>query len=136
MKITLHLADAAQPDQLGKVSALGLGWSFIGTPMGPHAIVAFIEVDPSEAGKPHKFQIALINEDGKEAAINGHKAFEADGDFNIASDPGAVAGATQVHAFAFPVPPGLALPVAKRWEYRMTVGAAVGSVGFATRVVP
>lgn len=134
MKITLHLADAAQPDQAGKVSALGLGWSYISTPLPAHAIVVFIEVDPHEAGKEHKFVIDLVNEDGKVAAVEGgRKAFQGDGGVNIAPDPGSLPGAPQIHAFAFPVPAGIPLPPNNRWEYRLTAGGAVGSVVFATR---
>lgn len=133
MKLTLHLADAAQPDQFGKVSALGLGWSQISTPLGPHALVLFLEVDASETNRSHHFTIELVNEDGHTAVVNGERTFHGEGDITVGAPDAILPGATVTQAFAFAVPPGLPLPAHKRWEYRITVGEAVASVSFTTR---
>lgn len=133
MKLTLHLADAAQSDQLGKVSALGLGWSQAGTPLGPHALVLFVEVDSSETNRSHHFVIDLVTEDGHPATLNGELAFRGEGDITVGAPDAILPGATVTQAFAFPVPPGLPLPANRRWEYRVTVGDAVATVSFTTR---
>jgi len=133
MKLTAHLADAAQPDLAGKVSALGLGWTYIGTPMPPHAIVLFIEVEPSEANVEHRLTCDLLDEDGQQVAVNGEPVLHFDGELTVGAGPDAVPGAAITQAFAFPIPAGIPLPAGRRWEYRLTVGYAVASASFATR---
>jgi len=133
MKLTLHLADAAIGDSNGKVSALGLGWSIIDSPMPAHALVLFVEIDPDEAGRKHTMVGDLVNEDGRIAAVDQDHAYHFDGEFEIAAAGPTTAGAGLMQAFAIPVPPGIALAPGRRWEYRVTVGGEVASVGFSTR---
>lgn len=134
MQLTVHLADAAQPDLAGKVSALGLGWSYIGTPMPPHALVLFVEVEPSEANVEHHLTCDLLDEDGQPVSFNGEPALHFDGELSVGAAPDAVIpGAVITQAFAFPIPAGIPLPAGRRWEYRVTVGYAVAAASFATR---
>lgn len=133
MDLSVHLADAAQPDQFGKVSALGLGWSQIATPMPPHALVVFVEFDPSEVEQVQPFSVDLVDEDARPVVINGAPAFHGEGGIQMALTAATVPGAPITQAFAFPVPPGIALPGGRRWQYRVVCGTAFGSVAFATR---
>lgn len=48
MKAVLLLADAAQTDQQSKISALGLGWTRIGLPSRPMAVVLLVDLSLDE----------------------------------------------------------------------------------------
>ncbi|MEO8529456.1 MAG: hypothetical protein ABI435_10290 [Pseudolysinimonas sp.] len=133
MNLSVHLADAAQPDQFGKVSALGLGWSQIATPMPPHALVVFVEFDPSDVEQTHPFSVDLVDEDGQTVMVGGEQAFHGEGGIQMAMSMASAPGAPVVQAMAFPVPPGIALPPGRRWAYRVRCGDAFGSATFATR---
>jgi hypothetical protein len=133
MRLTVHLADAAQPDLAGKVSALGLGWSYIGVPMPAHALVLFVEVEPSEANIEHRLTGDLLDEDGQPAVVNGELAMHFEGELTVGAAPDVVPGAVITQAFAFPIPAGIPLPGGRRWEYRIALEYAVASASFATR---
>lgn len=59
MNLTVLLADAAQVDSRNKVHALGMGWTHTQAPSPPMAVVAFVELDPSELPFDLKFHLEL-----------------------------------------------------------------------------
>lgn len=68
MKATVLVADAAQAVD-GKIYALGLGWSHVGTPTPPHALIILLDVDWNETN--HRFQLRaeLVDSDMHEVTI-------------------------------------------------------------------
>ena len=64
MKAVLLLADAAEAAN-GKVSALGAGWSVIGSPTGPMSLIIFIDVPWDQTNQQHKLSIELRDADGQ-----------------------------------------------------------------------
>lgn len=71
MKVHLFLADAAQADPSGKVSALGLGWRSCPSPVPAFAIVIIIDVDWDETNRQHKVTVELVDHDGHPATATG-----------------------------------------------------------------
>ena len=96
MRISLTLADFAQADAAGKVNAIGLGWTTIPTPLGPFALVIFLDVEWSESNRTHKVKCELLTaDDGQQVLAPGPEGpqpvvFEAVAD--TARPPGAIYG--------------------------------------------
>jgi hypothetical protein len=66
MKVKVFLADFAEVDAGGKVHALGLGWTLIGVPTGPMAVLAFLQFNRSETdSNQHMVTLVLEDNDGK-----------------------------------------------------------------------
>jgi hypothetical protein len=59
----LLLADAAQIDSEGKISALGLGWTGVVSPTPPIAIVLCVEVQPDEVPANFEVRFELLDAD-------------------------------------------------------------------------
>ena len=124
MKISLLLADYAKADQQGKITAVGLGWKTTPTPLPPHALVIFLDIDWNETNHPHTLTCDLLTEDGKEVAIDGPLGpqpvhFEAR--VEAGRPPGAIHGAAARAALALSV--NISVPLAPgRYEWRVGVG--------------
>lgn len=141
MKITVHTADFAQTDQSGKLNAIGLGWTIVGTPLPPHGVAVIIAVDWHEANEKHQFTLELLDADGHpvtfeaEDGTEAEPALQIEGQFEQGRPPGLIAGTELVQTFAVNVPGGLPLVPNQRYEYRVTVGGYEGSASFSV-IVP
>jgi hypothetical protein len=71
VKINLFLADAAQADPSGKVSALGLGWNRCSTPTPSFSLVILLDISWAESNHPHKLKIQLLTTDGGAVEVPG-----------------------------------------------------------------
>ena len=71
MKVSLFLADYAQTDDKGKVNAIGLGWTTIGTPLPPFAVVIILDIDWSETNQLHRLTCELLDDDGQPVDVRG-----------------------------------------------------------------
>jgi hypothetical protein len=67
----LLLAEFAKVDQLGEITAVGIGWKRRPTPLPPHALVIFVDIDWDETNQPHKLTCDLLTADGQPAMITG-----------------------------------------------------------------
>jgi hypothetical protein len=95
MEARIFLADAAQVDSLGKVHALGLGWSTTITPLPAQAVVILIKVPWNQANRAHKLRAELLTQDGQPVTIPGpvgDHPVTIEGDFEAARPPGLPAG--------------------------------------------
>lgn len=97
MKLTLLLADAAQPDSNGKVSCLGLGWTRTGLPQPPMAVILLVDVEVDEVqaneGAAHTLRasIQLFRDDGEAVMINTDDGQAAPFSFSAETGPMKVA---------------------------------------------
>jgi hypothetical protein len=64
VKALVLLADSAQVDDRGKVYALGLGWSHIGSPTPPIAVVCIIDLEQHEVLSDLTVQLELRDANG------------------------------------------------------------------------
>ena len=69
MKALLLLADSAQVDDRAKLYALGLGWSHIGSPTPPIAVVFMIDLEPHEVPSSLMIQLELRDANGRVAHL-------------------------------------------------------------------
>jgi hypothetical protein len=65
VKALALLADSAQVDDHAKVYALGLGWSHIGSPTPPIAVVCIIDLEQHELPSDLTIQLELRDADGR-----------------------------------------------------------------------
>jgi hypothetical protein len=131
VKITLLLADYAKSDEQGKITAVGLGWKNTPTPIPPHALVVYLDIDWNETNQPHKLTCDLLTADGEEVLVQGPLGSQAahfEAHVEAGRPPGAIHGAATRAALAIginahtPVAPG-------RYEWR------VGVEGFPDQTV-
>lgn len=104
------LADAAQ-EVNGKLYVLGGGWSVTGPDVPPMSLAIKLDVPWSAANESHRFEIVLIDEDGRPVSANGGSGVRVDGTFEVGRPAGTPAGSDIDFAFAvnvppFPLPPG------------------------------
>ena len=79
------LCDAAQVAD-GKLYVLGGGWSLVGPDPMPSAVALKIDVDWTEAGSPHHWELYLVDEDGQPVMVetpDGARPMEVRGDFEV-----------------------------------------------------
>lgn len=110
MRVTMLLADAAQ-EVNGKLYVLGGGWSVTGPDVPPMSLAIKLDVPWSAANESHRFEIVLIDEDGRPVNANGGAGVRVDGTFEVGRPAGTPAGSDIDFAFAvnvppFPLPPG------------------------------
>lgn len=134
MRLQIFLADAAQADERGKVSALGLGWRACGSPVPAFAVVLLIEIDWDETNTRHRLVCELLTQDGEPITVEGPLGqqlirFEADAE--AGRPPGAAHGEPQRVPLVFAFPPGLPLQP-DRYQWR----ASVAGFDEATAVEP
>lgn len=123
MRLQIFLADAAQADQHGKVSALGLGWRNCGSPVPAFAVVLLLEVDWDETNTQHKLVVELLTEDGRPvivAAQLGQQLIRFEAMAEAGRPPGATHGDPQRVPVVFAFPPGLPLQPG-RYQWRASV---------------
>ena len=90
----MMLCDAAQVAD-GKLFILGGGWSLIGPDPMPSAIAIKVDVDWHEAGRPHHWELFLVDEDGRPIIVEGAEGpqpIEVRGDFEVARPEGVPEG--------------------------------------------
>lgn len=125
MKAHLLLADAAQSDGQGKVSALGLGWSVTSTPTPPQAVVILLRVGWNETNQQHRLVLSLLTADGEDAVMApgplGDQPLRVEALFEVGRPPGLPTGSDIEHNVAFSVGPGLLLPAGRRYEWRLEI---------------
>ncbi|MQY28678.1 DUF6941 family protein [Nocardia aurantia] len=136
MKISVLLADSAQAGTDGKVHALGIGWSTIGTPTAPMSVIVLSDLDDEDREEQYSFTVTLCDRDGAayefETETGKHSL-----SLNItlpAPPPNGVPGARRLAAVAN-LGPGLLLPPASyHWVAEVTGSGLRGSTMFT--VVP
>lgn len=85
MRVTMLLCDSAQVAD-GKLYILGGGWSLIGPDPTPSAVAMKIDVDWSQADRPHHWELFLVDEDGQSVmaeTMEGVQPIEVRGDFAV-----------------------------------------------------
>lgn len=76
MRVVLLLADAAQPDNNGKVSALGIGWTRTAAPSPPLGVLLFVDLSIDEVTRNEgsdrglDLKVELYAEDGSAVTID------------------------------------------------------------------
>ena len=123
-RITMMLADAAQVSD-GKLSVLGGGWQFIGSPQSPYAVAIIVAVPWTETNKRHRLSVALHDSDGNPVRLGTEEsgadaqaiAFTAE--FEIGRPPGFKPGTSLNVPLAFSMGPSR-MP-AGRYEWSCTV---------------
>ncbi len=124
MEAHLLLADFAQGDGTGKVSAIGLGWSVTTSPTPHHSLVVVLKVGWEEANNPHHMSLDLLTADGLHAvqvpSPVGAQPLRVEVDFEVGRPPGTPIGSSVDHSLAINVGPGLPLS-AGRYEWRMEI---------------
>lgn len=146
MKITVLTADYAQADASGKINAIGLGWTTVGTPLPPHSVAIILGVDWHEANERHQFVLELVDEDGHPVAFTEDgrvmavtpdagedllPAVRVEGDFEVGRPPGVAKGTMLTNAVAITLPGNMPLPAGKRFSYRVSVASTVEQHSFA-----
>ncbi|SHY61702.1 Uncharacterised protein [Mycobacteroides abscessus subsp. bolletii] len=114
MELTFLLADAAQADERGKVSALGIGWTNLPTPTPPIALFAFADLEQDELPAELVFRFALRDASGGTVIVPGEGPFnievksqaKAGGDHSKTGEPVRVPVSLQISA-GIPLEPGL-----------------------------
>ncbi|GAA5157197.1 DUF6941 family protein [Ornithinimicrobium tianjinense] len=123
MKLTLLLADSAQEAQ-GKVHALGLGWTAIGTPTSPMALVVLLDVDWDETNRDIALHIELVDADGHLVTVPGpfgDQPLTLDATAQAGRPPGMPRGAAVRLPLTLNVSGGLPLVAGQRYEWRATL---------------
>lgn len=127
MKATLLLADSAQADPNGKVHGLGVGWSMIGTPTPPMAIVVLIDCPWDQTNMKHQLTIDLVDADGRavsfqqDALGNPEPAVHIEADFESGRPPGIPAGTPLRQPLVINLGPGLPLTPGQKYEFRIAI---------------
>ena len=126
MKAILLLADAAEAVN-GKVSALGAGWSVIGTPSPPLSLVVIIDVPWDQTNQKHKLEIDLLDADGKPVSFEqgpGDEplpAIHIEAEFETGRPPGVPAGTPLRHSLTVAMGPGMPLKAGEKYEFHMKI---------------
>lgn len=116
------LCDAAQVAD-GKLYILGGGWSIVGPDPMPCAVALKIDVDWTEAGRPHHWELYLVDEDGQPVLFDtpeGVHPTEVKGDFTVGRPETLREGspidvALALNFLPMPLPPG------RRFTWRLTI---------------
>lgn len=116
MKVTMLLADSAQAIA-NKLYILGGGWSVTGPAPCTGAIAVQIKVPWDQANRRHRFELALLDEDGEPVLLRADPEAQGEplprigSEFEVGRPAGALAGTPIEWAFVFnfvelPLPPG------------------------------
>jgi len=88
VKATILLCDAAQASD-GKLNMLGAGWNVTGPQPSPFAIALLFDVPWDETGRPHHFEVSLVDADGRPVTPTGaDKPVAVAGDINVGRPEG------------------------------------------------
>jgi len=118
MKASLLLADAAQVVQ-GKLYILGGGWSITGPEPAPSAIAIKIDVPWDEANRRHRFQLNLLDADGKPVII-GNQSVSITGEFEAGRPAGLLPGTPLDVTLAINIGP-LPIQPGSRYVWRLSI---------------
>jgi hypothetical protein len=123
VRLAVYLADSAQADDKGKVSALGLGWRNCGSPTPGFAVVILLEVDWDETNVRHQLVCELLTDDGQPVTIGtpvGQQLIRMEAIAEAGRPPGTVHGDPARVPIVFAFPPGLPLQPG-RYQWRASV---------------
>ncbi|WNM25521.1 hypothetical protein RN607_05255 [Demequina capsici] len=114
MRVNAFLCDSAEVVQ-GKIYALGAGWNVINVRSFPAVhrrltLAATVHVPFTATNEPHRFEVKLVTEDGKDHAIGLRMGEDGKpvpvhgvgGEFTLGRPVQLVDGDEQVAPFAFP----------------------------------
>ncbi|MCX4095949.1 DUF6941 family protein [Nocardia sp. alder85J] len=124
MKLSVLLADSAQAGGDGKVHALGIGWSTIGTPTAPMSVIVLSDLDEEDRDDQYSFTVTLCGGDGDPYQFEtetGKHALSLDITLP-APPPNGVPGARRLAAVAN-LGPGLLLPPGS-YHWVATIGGS------------
>jgi hypothetical protein len=137
---TLLLANSAESTPVGTVSALGIGWSVVGTPTPPSAVIIFLKVPWDRTNIKHSLQLKLLTADGHDVMFGqtptGEAApLEVIAEFEVGRPPGLPHGTPIDQALPINIAPGLPLIPGQVYEWRLTVNddEAVATRSFLVR---
>ena len=133
MKATLLLADSAQAVN-GKLYILGGGWSITDATNINMSVAIKIEVPWTGANTPHRFQLALVSEDGQPVEVN-NQICEIQGDFEVGRPVGLRPGTPLDVTLAVNIAQ-LTLSPGNRYVWRCSIDGETDltwEVGFSTR---
>ncbi len=140
VNVTMLLCDAAQVAE-GKLYILGGGWSLTGPDPVPSAVALKIDVDWTEAGMPHHWELFLEDADGRPVMVDtpdGSQPVEVRGEFTVTQPPGVPEGSPIDVALAVNLGP-IPLQPGTRYAWRLTIDGEVlpgASLAFTTRPRP
>ena len=125
MKAILILADAGQAAE-GKINALGAGWSVIGSPTPPMALLVFIDCPWDQTNVKHAFTIDLVDADGHpvnvgQGPLGEPVHLQLGGEFETGRPPGTPPGTPLRQSMAVNVGPGIPLTPGQKYEFRLTI---------------
>ena len=137
MKVTMLLADAAQAVD-NKLYILGGGWSVTGPDPAPSAIALKIDVPWDQTNVRHRWELALLDEDGAPVFLGDPEAPQSlviSNEFELGRPPGVTPGTALEIALAINLGP-LPLEPGARYVWQLTIdgqSAEDWQVGFTTR---
>jgi hypothetical protein len=122
----------------GKLYGNGIGWSFIDPAGSNFAVGGLLQVDWSEANRPHHIDLQLLDEDGQPVLGPDGNAVRVEGDVEVGRPPGHPEGVP----FSVPLPAlqivGLPLTPSSRYVWQLTINGDAQDhwrVAFSTRPV-
>ena len=135
VEIKLILCDAAVADPHGKVHMLGAGWSVMGTPTGPHAVVVLAKVPWDRANQKLKLSLELVDQDGTPVQVPRPEdeplKVGQEAELEVGRPPGIAPGSMLNAAFTVSLP---ALPLAPgRYTWNLNLADAHDSETFTVR---
>ena len=133
----LLLCDAAQTDSNGKIHMLGAGWSTIGSPMGPTAVAALINVPWDRTNEKIALELVLLSADGQMVLLAGpmgDQPLQVTSEIEVGRPPGVVVGTPIPVPFSMNVGPLQLSP--GRYEWRLTLGGESFSAPFTVIATP
>jgi len=133
----LLLCDAAQTDPNGKIHMLGAGWSTIGSPMGPTAVAALINVPWDRTNEKIALELVLLSDDGQLVQLPGpmgDQPLQVTSEIEVGRPPGVLVGTPIPFPFSMNVGP---LPLSPgRYEWRLTLNGESFSAPFTVVAIP
>ncbi len=118
----MMLCDAAQVAD-GKLYILGGGWSLTGPGPMPSAVAMKFDVDWTAAGRPHHWELFLMDEDGHSVLVEtpeGERPMEVGGDIMVERPASLREGSPIDVALAVNFGP-LPLEPDRRFTWRLTI---------------
>lgn len=116
------LADAAQVVD-NKLYILGGGWSITGPDPTPSAIAIKIDVPWDAAGRPHRWDLALLDEDGVPVFLGSGEQAQSlviSNEFQVERPEGLPPGTPLELSMAINLAP-LPLPEGRRYVWQLTI---------------
>ncbi len=128
VEATIILCDSSAIDaKTGKVHMLGAGWSEVGTPTPPGAVVVLFQVPWDRANQPLAVQLSLCDADGRPAQFPGGP-IGVNANLEVGRPPGTRPGTPISQPFELKYPPLNLQP--GRYEWRLTVADDLAVRGF------